>query len=145
MHFSSKLLALAVAAEWDFQTDSRRGLEPVTMPLTTLASTAIDQVLVNREEVIQNCLKYLPTDSALYFTDEGDRILLAKQRKYLSPAIRYLNRHLLVNLEPTTAVASKIQHDADTIAKFRAVLERMVRRQQPFPPPPPRIIYSVVL
>lgn len=106
------------------------------MPLMTLASTAIDQVLVNREEVIQNCLKYLPTDSALYFTDEVDRILLAKQRKYLSPAIRYLNRHLLVNLEPTTAVASKIQHDADTVAKFRAVLERMVRCQQPLPPLP---------
>lgn len=116
------------------------------MPLMTLASTAIDQVLVNREEVIQNCLKYLPTDSALYFTDEGDRILLAKQRKYLSPAIRYLNRHLLVNLEPTTAVASKIQHDADTVAKFRAVLERMVRRQQPFPPlplnPPPHYLFA---
>lgn len=126
MHFSSKLLALAVSAEWDFQTDSRRGLEPATMPLTTLASTAIDQVQVNREDVVKTCLKYLPTDSALYFTDEADRILLNKQRKYLSPAIRYLNRHLQVNLEPVQHVAQKIQHDAETLAKFRAVLDNMV-------------------
>lgn len=125
MHFPSKLLALAVAAEWDFQTDMRKGLEPTTMPLTTLASTSIDQVQINREEVIQNCFKYLPTDSALYFTEEHDRILLAKQRKHLSPAIRHLNRNMGVNLEPTTNLSSKIVHDEETIAKFRTVLERM--------------------
>lgn len=45
MHqFDSPELAMAVAAEWDAQV-TEKGLEPALMPLMTLASTAIDQVI----------------------------------------------------------------------------------------------------
>lgn len=125
MHFPNKLLAMAVAAEWDAQTE-KKGLEPASMPLTTLSSTAIDQVLPNMEDIKQNCMRYLPTDSALFFTSEEDRILLSKQRKYLSPAIRHLNRQLRIELEPTTHMARRIEHSEETLKTVRAVFDRMV-------------------
>lgn len=128
--FPNKLLAVAVAAEWDAQTDDRKGLEPITMPLTTIASTAIDQVLPSMEDVRRNCLRYLPTDSALYFTSEDDRILYAQQRKHLSPVIRQLNRLLLTDLEPTQVVSRRIEHSPETIKTFEDVVGRLVSEKE---------------
>jgi chaperone required for assembly of F1-ATPase len=93
------------------------------MPLTTLACTAVDQVYFAKEEVIDNCLRYFPTDSALFFTEEGDRILHTKQRKHLQPVIRWLNRQLNLSLEATTNMSRKIDHSPETIETIRRILE----------------------
>ena len=57
----SRALALAVAAEWEQQA---RRIQPFTMPLMSLAATAIDQPKP-REEVVDMMLEYLHTDSVL--------------------------------------------------------------------------------
>lgn len=126
MTFQNELLATTVAAEWDYQSDKRRGLEPTTMPLMTLTCTAIDQVRYSRDEVIDNCVRYFPTDAALFFTDEGDRVLLGQQRKHLMPPIRWLNRHLGIDIEPTTTMVGRIQHSDEALAAVRKVFEDMV-------------------
>jgi chaperone required for assembly of F1-ATPase len=118
-------LALAVAAEWDAQTDSRKGIEPVTMPMMTLASTAIDQVAVDPQPIINNVMKYLHTDSALYFTNETDRILLSKQREHLTPAIDWLSKTLDVKVETTRDVATKLVHPPKTVDKIFKIIQNM--------------------
>lgn len=125
LHLPTYELALCIAAEWDSQTDARKGIEPVTMPMMTLASTAIDQVRVDPESTIRTCMKYLHTDSALFFTEESDRILLKKQRENLLPAIEWVNSNLGVHLATTTTATSKLDHPTDTVSKLEQFIRGM--------------------
>jgi chaperone required for assembly of F1-ATPase len=140
LQFPSKELAMLVAGEWDAQTDPQKGNEPISMPIMTLSSTAIDQLLYNesssltnegdddsRQFIIQNCLKYLPTDSLLFFTNSMDRILLNKQRKTLLPVIKALNRRFKFTVEPTSEMISKISHPPATTERIEKILQRMVK------------------
>ncbi len=135
LYLPNREVAMMIAAEWDAQTDARKGIEPVSMPIMTLMSTAIDQIQFNdndssektqREIVIDNCMKYLPTDSLLFFTNDMDRILLKKQRKFLTPIIKSLNRHLSLQVSSTTDITNKVQHTPETIDNVRGILSRMV-------------------
>lgn len=134
LHLPKREIAMMIAGEWDAQTDARKGIEPATMPIMTLVSTAIDQIQFNdndsseqtqKDIVIENCMKYLPTDSLLFFTNDMDRILLKKQRKVLSPIIKSINRCLRLQIESTTEITSKLQHSPETIEKLRNILQRM--------------------
>jgi ATP synthase F1 complex assembly factor 2 len=139
LQFPSKELAMLVAGEWDAQTDPQKGIEPISMPIMTLSSTAIDQILYNesssltnegdddsKQFIVQNCMKYLPTDSLLFFTTSMDRILLNKQRKTLLPVIKSLNRHFKFTVEPTSEMISKISHPPATTERIEQILQRMV-------------------
>lgn len=89
LHFPNIGLALTIAAEWDAQkAGNSKGIQPATMPMMTLAATAIDQILPNGYQVKKTCLSYLPTDTALFLTAETDRILLRKQRQHFQPILR---------------------------------------------------------
>jgi ATP synthase mitochondrial F1 complex assembly factor 2 len=44
LHLPSVQLAAAIACEWDMQ-NNKKGIQPATMPLMSLAATAIDQVI----------------------------------------------------------------------------------------------------
>jgi len=48
-------LAYALAGEWDRQEEA--GIRSETMPLTSLAFTAIDQITMERDIVIEECMK----------------------------------------------------------------------------------------
>ena len=71
-------LALAVASEWDAQSDY---LRPAQMPLMTLCCTAIDQVASNPQSHRTDILRYLSNDTSCYWSDPtcGDRVLHRKQ------------------------------------------------------------------
>lgn len=119
-------LALAIAAEWDAQTDGLRGIQPRTMPLMTLACTAIDQVAVDAWPTKQTILSYLPTDSALFFTTEEDRILLRKQKQHFQPTVRWVRRAFGIEVKTVAgSFAARIQHDESAGLKLRAVLDGM--------------------
>jgi len=118
LHLPNKELAIAIAAEWDAQTDLRKGIQPATMPLMTLASTAIDQALLDPDFIRNTCRSYLPTDSALFFTTEEDRILLKKQRQYLLPIIRWFKREFDLELQSKTTVYGRISHPEETKQKI---------------------------
>ncbi len=119
-------IAMCVAAEWDAQTSVHKGIEPVSMPIMTLASTALDQIALNPETTINTCLAYLPTDSALFLTNDLDRLLLLKQKQAFSPVVRWLNRLLNIDLVSTQDVASRISHSKPCTEKIRHVLQSMV-------------------
>lgn len=118
-------IALSIAAEWDAQTDKKKGIQPADMPMMTLASTAIDQVKCNRDTTISNCMKYLPTDSALFMTTTEDRILLARQKQHLQPVVRWLTKSLGVRLDTTSSIAARLQHPEKTIQRIETILSRM--------------------
>jgi ATP synthase F1 complex assembly factor 2 len=107
------------------QTNPNKGLQPVTMPVMGLVSTAIDQVALDRAVTVANCIKYLPTDSALFFTDSSDRILLKKQKLYLSRAIKALNRQLDVDLQTTQSMTGRLEQDEHTQHTILSVIEAM--------------------
>ncbi len=59
----SAALAGAIAAEWEAQQEEIR---PAQMPLTRLASTAIDRVAPQREAIMQQIADYAGTDLVCY-------------------------------------------------------------------------------
>lgn len=95
------------------------------MPMMTLASTAIDQVLVDAAPTIQTCMRYIHTDSALFFTNEMDRILLQKQEQTLLPIIRWVEATIGVQLATTRTMAQRVQHSEDSLRKLERVVAGM--------------------
>jgi len=126
LHLPSMELALAVSAEWDAQTDKLRGIQPRTMPLMTLASTAIDQVALDPTPTKTTVLSYLPTDSALFFTSDEDRILLRKQKQHFHPTVRWVKRMFGIEVKTVAGqFSARIQHDASATRKLGALVDSM--------------------
>ena len=92
----------------------------------TLVSTAIDQISPHPEITIGNCLKYLPTDSALFFTSDDDRLLLSQQRQNYSPVVKWFNKFFGLQLTTTTSIFKKIDHSPEALSKIAAYISRMV-------------------
>lgn len=123
----SEDLAWGIANEWDHQTDKQRGLQPATMPLTILASKAIDQISVDPTLAHSTILGYLSTDSTLFYTNEQDRILLAKQKELLEPIVDYINDELKINIAKVTGgiIPNKIKHDDGTFNVMKALVHSL--------------------
>jgi len=68
-------LALAIAAEWQGQGET---ISATALPLTRLASTAIDRVAPRRAEVVAEIVKYAGTDLLCYRAAEPPE-LVARQ------------------------------------------------------------------
>lgn len=123
LHLPTMELAMAIAAEWDAQIDKSRGIQPSTMPLMTLASTAIDQVSMDSAPVKKTVLSYLPTDTALFFTTAEDRILQKKQKQHFQPTVRWLKRSFDIECKTTESFAGRIQHDEREARKMRILVD----------------------
>lgn len=117
---------MAIAAEWDAQTNQRTGIMPATMPLMTIASTAIDQLLPDPSSAHHTCLSYLPTDTALFWTHSEDRLLLKKQRQHFEPLLRWLKKSYNVELEAAKGGHSRIHHPEESIEKMKYFVHKMV-------------------
>ena len=125
LHLPTLPLALAMAAEWDAQKDNKRGIQPATMPLMTLASTAIDQVAVDPLPTRRTVLSYLPTDTCLFFTTAEDRILLKKQKQHFTPLVKWLRRAFDVECRTTESFAGRLVHPPESLARVQAAVESL--------------------
>ncbi|MCA1909815.1 MAG: ATPase [Magnetospirillum sp.] len=96
----SHKLALAIAAEWDAQVDE---IKPHTMPLTQLASTALDRVGPERAAIIEQLLAYAGTD-LLCYRAESPSDLVDMQTKSWQPLLDWAATHLDAALVTTTAL-----------------------------------------
>lgn len=112
--------------QWDAQVHVRTGIQPATMPLMILASTAIDTIRQDPETVINTCMGYLPTDSALFWTSEEDRVLLKKQKMTYEPLIRWARRDLNVSLPTSQTMTGKLTIPEETVKYVRSLVEKMV-------------------
>ena len=122
LHLPCQEMALMVASEWDAQVDRKRGIQPATMPFTTLSATAIDQVSTDegRERALSTCLGYLPTDTLLFFTEERDRILLKKQKKHYEPLLNWFHASGVPLSRTDGGMVARVKHPQEVYNRIGA-------------------------
>ncbi len=100
--------AEAVAAEWAAQGDA---VEPTTMPLTRLATTAIDRVADNRERVIGEIAAYAGADLLCHRATEPPE-LAARQAEGWQPLLDWLAERHGARLAVTEGITAAEQPEA---------------------------------
>ena len=118
-----RALAEAVAAEWRAQGEQ---LDAGTMPLTRLASSAIDVVAPHRAAVIERTAAYAATD-LLCYRAHGPAILASRQEAGWQPLVDWVERHYGAPLRVTAGIVAIAQPAASL-----AVLRRAVEAADPW-------------
>ena len=118
----SRMLALSLAAEWDAQV---RHIEPATMPLTSLAATAVDQVSRERSKVVEGLLRYAATDTCRFFVDGAQAPeVRERQEALLEPVLAWLRRDIGVDLRRAADGAFRAPPvDAASLARLRELCD----------------------
>jgi len=124
MVFANSLLASTIAAEWDAQTDDRKGIQPSTMPFMQLAATAIDNLQFDPLPAQSTCLSFLPTDCALFWTKE-DIGLYKQQKEKFQPLLSWLNEWLSIELLVAEGMTMRLSHPVDTTRKIKVLIESL--------------------
>jgi chaperone required for assembly of F1-ATPase len=114
LHLPTQGLAEAIAAEWSAQAET---IEPATMPLTQLASTAIDRVASQKQAVAAEIARYAETDLVCYRA-EGPESLVQRQRDIWTPLLDWLAAEYSARLDVTAGIRP-VQQPADAIAAVR--------------------------
>jgi len=112
-------LAAAIAAEWEAQ---QAEIRPADMPLTRLASTAIDRVAPQRREVVRQMADYAATDLVCYRTVHPPE-LAARQQAVWQPLIDWAVRRYDAPLEIAVGVIPVGQPDTSLRAFAAAVAD----------------------
>ena len=130
-HLPSETLAFAIATEWDAQ-QGEAGIEPASMPLMSLAATALDQIAVDPQLVQKTCMTYLHTDTACYFSSAAEnRELRTRQRASFLPVLEWVERGFDLDGVPTLQLATsetimrKLQHPATSVVAIDAVVSSL--------------------
>jgi len=110
-------LADAVADEWRAQTEN---IKPASMPLTQIASTALDHVGPNRGEVVEITAAYGSSDLLCYRADAPAE-LVVRQASAWNPVLEWFTSHTGVALVTTTGIIHRTQ-PADAVS----VMDRLV-------------------
>ncbi|WP_022729278.1 ATP12 family chaperone protein [Fodinicurvata sediminis] len=114
----SRLLADALAAEWDSQEEQ---LEPEAMPLTALAFTARDIVAPKRPEVVDEIVAYSETDLICYRASYPDS-LVRRQQEVWQPLVDWAGSSLGAPLEVTTGI-QVVEQPSDSRQNLRRAVE----------------------
>ena len=119
-------LALAVALEWDQQV-TYKGIEPTYMPVTGMATIALDEIIFSRQSTIDRCLRYLTTDTVCFcFPDEeDDHKLLRRQQKAWEPLLAWLKDDLGIHIAKPQHLLSTCENSPETLRKVAIVLQEM--------------------
>jgi chaperone required for assembly of F1-ATPase len=112
-------LAEAIAEEWRSQGDTIR---PESMPLTQLASTALDRVIPNRAAIIGQLIQYAKTD-LLCYRAETPRDLVARQEREWQPLVDWVTMTFDVELCVTRGIIP-VEQPATSLATLAEVLAR---------------------
>ncbi|MEL6744973.1 MAG: ATP12 family protein [Pseudomonadota bacterium] len=111
--FQSGIVAQAVSDEWAAQSAR---IDPMTMPLTRLANTAVDGVATDPQAVKEDIIRYAGTDLLCYRADSPDA-LVQRQRERWDPVLDWAQTALSVRL----ILAEGVMHVAqppESIAAF---------------------------
>ncbi|HWK44033.1 MAG TPA: ATP12 family protein [Stellaceae bacterium] len=113
-------LAEAIAAEWQAQEET---IKPERMPLTRLASTAIDRVAVLRGPVIEEAVGYAGSDLVCYRADTSPE-LAAREAASWQPLIDWLMLRFDAPLVVTSGIVPVAQ-PPETLEALRGVLRTL--------------------
>lgn len=114
----SRGLAEAIAAEWQAQTDEIR---PHAMPLTRLASTAVDRMPAQRAAAIDEAAGYVSAELVCYRAAEPLELVRRQQRVW-QPLLDWATETYGVRMHVTTGLLPVAQ-PAAAAARLRAVIE----------------------
>jgi ATP synthase F1 complex assembly factor 2 len=115
----TKYLAHGIAAEWDCQSNR---IDPETMPLMSLAATAIDQPQAP-ETVAATLCTFLPTDPVLCRMDDSvDPVLKERQEILMHPFLEYVNERLKCSLSPSMSILGAQVSRTDTVKIHQYIL-----------------------
>ena len=114
---ASRALAEAIAAEWRGQGDK---IEPATMPLTRLASTALDLVPEHRPAIVGEVAGYAETDLVCYRAETPTE-LVERQHGAWQPLLDWAAERYGAALAVTAGVVPRPQPREALAALRRAV------------------------
>lgn len=117
-------LADAVAAEWRAQGEQ---IDPVSMPVTRLANSAIDGVAERREEVRHEVLAYAGAD-LLCYRAEAPEGLVRRQDALWNPIVAWAEARFNVPFK----LAAGIVHVAQSGPTMRRLAVEIDRYDEPF-------------
>ncbi len=112
-----RALADAVAAEWDAQVPD---IDPETMPLTRLVSTALDKVTPQRDMLIGELMKYADADLLCYLAGHPAD-LKARQGAIWQPVLDWMDATHGVKLSTITGIMPHGQTPETHAALRRAI------------------------
>ncbi len=115
----SQALAEAIAGEWECQGEM---VSPASMPLTQLASTALDRVGPNRAHVSAELMRYAGTD-LLCYRAEHPSDLVARQVQCWQPLLDWAALALDALLMTTTTVLA-VGQPPEALAALSRALDR---------------------
>lgn len=111
-------LAEAIAAEWAAQAEI---IDPLSMPATRAANSAIEKIRPHRAAVISALAAYGESDLLCYRAD-GPEELVARQAAVWDPLLEWARVDLGANLRTTIGVIF-VSQDPGAIAALRAPLD----------------------
>ncbi len=110
-------LAAAVAAEWQVQGDQ---IDPETMPMMSLACTALDRVAGQRDQIVGEILRFAETDLLCHRVDTPAE-LVRRQSETWQPLLEWSAQELEAPLQATTGILAVAQPPESLAALRRAV------------------------
>jgi chaperone required for assembly of F1-ATPase len=114
----ARTLAEAVAAEWRAQG---KRIDPLTMPLTRLANSAIDGVKGREEAVIDDIARHAASD-LLCYRAEGPKALVEAQSAHWDPVLAFARDALQAPLVLSEGIVHVMQPEA-SLARIRGEFE----------------------
>lgn len=103
----NRALAEAIAGEWNAQAET---IDPMSMPLTRLANSAIDGVAANTQAVADDIAKYFGSD-LLFYRASFPEELIARQAQHWDPVLRWAADDLDAHFILTEGVMHVAQPD----------------------------------
>ncbi len=95
-------LAQEIAAEWEAQVET---IKPSTMPMTQLATTALDRVVPERKAILSHLVAYAETD-LLCYRAQSPAGLRARQDTHWQPLLDWLDSELGAALVVTEGIVA---------------------------------------
>jgi chaperone required for assembly of F1-ATPase len=123
LYLPSQALAEAIAAEWNAQGEK---VNPASMPLMQLASTAIDRVATHQAGIVDEVAGYAATDLVCYRAGDPPS-LVERQSEVWDPLIAWLRQRFDASLNLTTRIVP-----VDQPPQALAILRRTVEAQDDF-------------
>lgn len=113
-------LAAAVAAEWEAQGET---IDPISMPQTQLANTALDRVAPDTGPMVEALVAYGGSDLVCYRAT-GPQALEERQERAWSPLLDWLSHRHGAPLDITRGIMPLAQ-PPESLARLAAVLAAM--------------------
>ena len=121
LRVKNRLLALAIAAEWEAQ---KQEILMTDMHLTTLSNTCIDNPLSHsKESLAEALLRFLETDTLCFRSTEPEKLVLLEQQLW-DPLLQWFASRYEVHLSSTTGLLAAPVPEATQLVVRRELLSQ---------------------